>query len=80
MKPTVLSIAEQFPTRGIRFDKGRTEHYTRRPVGDRWFEDPLEAACGKIGYQARGYTNKPVRPCAACAKAVGEETEGALAA
>lgn len=80
MNPTVLSTAEQYPIRDVRFVNGRTEHRTRPPVGDRWYEDPLEAACGKIGYLARGYPNGPVRPCAGCAKAVGEATEGDLAA
>ncbi|MEU0783527.1 hypothetical protein ABZ341_18375 [Streptomyces sp. NPDC006173] len=80
MNAPALSITEQFAGRSVRFVGGRTEHRTRIPADYRWQEELLEAACGKKGWLARGYTNKPVRPCPGCAKVVGEETEGAVAA
>jgi hypothetical protein len=80
MSAPALSPAEEFAGRNVRFVGGRTEHRTRIPADYRWQEELLEAACGKKGWLARGYTNKPVRPCAACAKAVGDEMEGGLAA
>ncbi|MEU1497284.1 hypothetical protein [Streptomyces sp. NPDC005732] len=71
--------ADEFPVRGARFVGGRTEHRTRMPVDQRWHQDQLEAACGKTGWLARGYTNGAVRPCAGCEAAVSQPTERAAA-
>jgi hypothetical protein len=71
--PPAPSIAEQFPVRDVRFVNGRTTHRTRRPVDNRWYEDPLEAACGKTGWLARGYPNRPTRECPGCARAMKAE-------
>jgi hypothetical protein len=76
-----LTIAEQYPCHGVRFTNGRTLHSVKRPKEHRWW-DLLEAACGKTGYQARGYPGRPATRCAGCAKAVdgtpkpSEESEG----
>lgn len=64
------TVAEEFPVRDVRFVNGRTRHRTRRPADQRWYEDPLEAACGKIGYLARGYPNGAIRECPGCARAI----------
>jgi hypothetical protein len=61
------SMADLFPIRQARFVNGRTWHRVKQPT--EW-ADVLEAACGKSGYQARGYTANDVRECASCAKAV----------
>jgi hypothetical protein len=68
--PPAPSIAEQFPIRDVRFVNGRTTHRTRRPVDNRWYEDPLEAACGKVGWLATGYSLGPTRECRGCARAI----------
>jgi hypothetical protein len=68
--PPAPSIAEQFPVKDVRFVNGRTHHRTRRPVDQRWYEDPLEAACGKTGWLARGYPNRTIRECPGCARAM----------
>ncbi|MFD8771433.1 hypothetical protein [Streptomyces sp. NPDC059916] len=71
--PPALSIAEQFPIRDARFTNGRTHHRTRRPVDGRWYEDPLEAACGKTGFLARGFPNGAIRDCPECARAIAAD-------
>ncbi|MCX4993431.1 hypothetical protein [Streptomyces sp. NBC_00568] len=71
--PPTLSIGEQFPVRDIRFVNGRTHHRARRPVDQRWYEDPLEAACGKTGWLATGYSLGTIRECPGCARAVEAE-------
>jgi hypothetical protein len=68
--PLAPTMAEQFPVRDIRFVNGRTSHRTRRPVDNRWYEDPLEAACGKTGWLARGYPGGAIRECPRCVRAV----------
>jgi hypothetical protein len=60
---------ELYPIHGVRFVNGRTEHRTKRPDEERWW-DLLEAACGKTGYQARGFGLGPVTPCRGCHKAI----------
>lgn len=66
------SVADEFPIRGVRFVNGRTRHRTRRPDDNRWW-DLLEAACGKTGYQARGYPGRPATDCRGCAAAIGDD-------
>jgi hypothetical protein len=68
--PPAPTVAEQFPARDVRFVNGRTHHRTRRPVDNRRYEDPLEAACGKVGWLARGYPSGAIRECGGCARAV----------
>lgn len=65
--PTGPPADEVFPIRQARFVNGRTWHRVKAPA--EW-HDLLEAACGKTGYQARGYTTNRVRECTGCAKAV----------
>ncbi|MFJ8158503.1 hypothetical protein [Streptomyces sp. NPDC094468] len=62
-------MAEQYPIHGVRFVKGRTEHRTKRPEDERWW-DLLEAACGKTGFMARGFGLGPVTPCQGCHRAI----------
>jgi hypothetical protein len=73
--PPAPSIAEQFPVRDIRFVNGRTHHRTRQPVDQRWYEDPLETACGKTGWLARGYSRSAIRECPGCARALSRDKE-----
>lgn len=61
------SPADVYPIRQARFVNGRTWHRVKQPTA---WRDLLEAACGKTGYQARGYTMNSVRECGGCAKAV----------
>lgn len=79
MDASTSSAAAEFAGRNVRFTGGRTAHRTRIPADYRWQEELLEAACGKTGWLARGYTNKPVRPCAACLRVVGQAGETAAA-
>lgn len=67
--PPAPTLAELYPIRDVRFVNGRTHHRTKRPADERWW-DLLEAACGKTGYLASGYTMGTVRECAGCARAV----------
>jgi len=67
------SPSEQYPIRGVRFVNGRTNHRTRRPVDNRWW-DLLEAACGKTGHKTDAYVFGEVRDCRGCAAAVADET------
>lgn len=67
--PPALSVADEFPIRDVRFVNGRTHHRARRPADERWW-DLLEAACGKSGYLARGYSLGAVRECRSCTKAI----------
>lgn len=66
------TLAEQYPIRNVRFVSGRTHHRTRRPADERWW-DLLEAACGKTGHLARGYSLGPVRECRGCAQAIAAD-------
>lgn len=75
--PPAPSVAEQFPVKNVRFVNGRTRHRTRRPVDQRWQEDPLEAACGKTGWLARGYPNGVIRECPGCARATATDQTSA---
>lgn len=70
------TLAAGFPVRNVRFVNGRTHHRTRRPVDNRWYEDPLEAACGKTGWLARGYSLGAIRECPGCAAAVDDNQTG----
>jgi hypothetical protein len=70
--PPAPTIAEQYPILNVRFVNGRTHHRTRRPDDERWW-DLLEAACGKTGWLARGYTTGTVRECTGCARAVNDK-------
>jgi hypothetical protein len=69
------TTAEQYPARDIRFVNGRTYHRTRRPVDNRWYEDQLEAACGKTGWLARGYPSGAIRECPGCERAVRSDEQ-----
>lgn len=67
-------IADQYPIERVRFVNGRTYHRTRRPEDERWW-DLLEAACGKTGHLARGYTTGAITACRGCQTVVGDEKE-----
>ncbi|MDH6448196.1 hypothetical protein M2155_000604 [Streptomyces sp. SAI-119] len=70
------TVAEQFPCRGVRFVNGRTEHRTKRPRDNRWW-DLLEAACGKTGYKTDAYTFGTIRDCRGCAQAIAVDNQQA---
>jgi len=65
------SPAEVYPIRQARFVNGRTWHRVKTP--EAW-HDLLEAACGKSGYQARGYPGGNVTECRGCIRAIGADT------
>lgn len=67
------SLAAEFPVRQVRFVNGRTHHRTRQPIDNRWYEDPLVAACGKTGWHATGYSLGTIRECRGCAEAVRDD-------
>lgn len=67
------SLADEYPIEKVRFVNGRTWHRTRRPDDEQWWV-LLEAACGKSGYLARGYSLGAVTECRGCAKAVSNQT------
>lgn len=71
--PAPTSLAAEFPVRSVRFVNGRTHHRTRRPVDNRWYEDPLHAACGKTGWLATGYSLGTIRECRGCTQAIGDD-------
>lgn len=66
-----------FPCR-VRFKQGRTRHYTQQPADQRWW-GLLEAACGKTGYAATGYSaadaRRDVPDCRACVAAVNAQND-----
>ncbi|GAA4824231.1 hypothetical protein [Streptomyces ziwulingensis] len=70
MSAPAPSPADAYPITGVRFVNGRTRHRIRRPVDQRWW-DLLEAACGKTGRLASGYTLGAVTECRGCEAAVG---------
>jgi hypothetical protein len=70
------TMDEQYPIHRVRFVNGRTHHRTKRPQDERWW-DLLYAACGKTGYQARGFCLGAVTPCKGCQKAISGTTPAA---
>ncbi|MEU5477459.1 hypothetical protein [Streptomyces mirabilis] len=72
--PPAPTLAELYPAKGVRFVNGRTHHRTKPPVDQRWYEDPLEAACGKTGWLARGYPGGAIRECRGCARALSGDS------
>lgn len=77
-----LSLADEFPCR-VRFTQGRVRHHTRQPDEQRWWE-LLEAACGKTGCAATGYSaadaRREVPDCRGCVAAVDAQNESEQAA
>ncbi|MFF4346795.1 hypothetical protein [Streptomyces sp. NPDC001530] len=73
MSAPAPTIADEFPIHRVRFVNGRTWHRTRRPDDERWW-DLLEAACGKTGYLASGYTLGTITECRGCRRAVERDT------
>ncbi|MER5694930.1 hypothetical protein ACWDBO_31470 [Streptomyces mirabilis] len=71
--PPAPTLAEQYPAKGVRFVNGRTHHRTKPPVDQRWYEDQLEAACGKSGFLARGYPGGAIRECGGCVRALAAD-------
>jgi hypothetical protein len=67
--PPAPTVAELYPIENVRFVNGRTHHRTKRPVDERWW-DLLEAACGKTGWLATGYSLGAIRECRGCARAL----------
>lgn len=78
MTAPALSLADEFPIQNVRFVNGRTHHRTRRPDDERWW-DLLEAACGKNGRLASGYSaadaRRDVPDCQACVEAIGAQND-----
>jgi hypothetical protein len=70
--PPAPTLAELYPIRDVRFVNGRTHHRTRRPDDERWW-DLLEAACGKTGWLATGYSLGAIRECRGCARALSAD-------
>lgn len=69
----MATTTETYPIHKVRFVNGRSYHRTKRPQDERWW-DELEAACGKRGYLARGWSigsaTGRIGPCRGCQKAL----------
>lgn len=72
MTAPVTTPSDLFPIHRVRFRGGRTFHRTKRPAD--WY-DLLEAACGKSGYGASGYSLGAVGLCGGCQRAIGAAGE-----
>ena len=62
-----MADPELYPIRNVRFRGGRTEHRTKRPAD---WDDRLEAACGKTGYRATGFSAGGASQCPGCREAI----------